>query len=157
MLSGFRLCCPALKNMLCGFIFIYACRLRTCYILLSRLAVITRTAPFQTSTGCWFRPNSYNAKAALLAAQSPWWLERCWPSPWATSSRRFPASSGPLGGIVALLEFTFEAQGVICWEEPTSQPSGSSRRSIENICLLPSREINILESLFICLIYRLWR
>ena len=70
--------------------------------------------------------------------------------------RHFPASSGPLGGIVALLESTFEAQGVIYWEEPTSQRSGSSRRRIENICLPPSREINILESLFICLIYRLF-
>ena len=28
MLPGFKLCCPALRNMLCGFMIIYACRLR---------------------------------------------------------------------------------------------------------------------------------
>ena len=69
--------------------------------------------------------------------------------------RRFRASSGPLEGIVALHESTFESQGDIYSEESTSRGSGSSRRSIENICPSPFREINILELLFTCLIYRL--
>ena len=57
--------------MLLGFIFICACHLRICYILLSRLAVITRTAPFQTLLGVGSRPNSYNAKAVFGCLPAP--------------------------------------------------------------------------------------
>ena len=38
MLPGFKSCCPALKNMLCGFMIFMRATLETFYILLSRLA-----------------------------------------------------------------------------------------------------------------------
>ena len=89
-----------------------------------------------------------------MAAQSPWELER--PSLLGLQVSRFSrASSGPLEGIVALLESTFESQGDIYSEEPTSRGSGSTRRSFENPCPSLFREINILKALFTCLIYHL--
>ena len=36
-----------------------------------RLADITRTTPYSRPTGWGSRPNSYNAKAVFVAAQSP--------------------------------------------------------------------------------------
>ena len=121
----------------------------------AQIGAITRTAPFQTLLGVG------SCQTATMRRQLCW-LHRA-PGDWRDADpllgllvlRHFPASSGPLGGIEALLESSFESQGDIYWEEPTSQRSRSSRGSIENICLSPSREINILESLFICLIYRL--
>ena len=57
--------------MLPGFIFICACHLRICYILLSRLAVITRTAPFQTSTGCGPGQTATTRRQSLWLHRAP--------------------------------------------------------------------------------------
>ena len=99
------------------------------------------------SIGCQFKPNSYNAKAALCGCQDPWRLERPSLSFGLQVLRRFQASSGPLGGIVALLESTFESQGDIPWKNHRlsnpDQPAEASRTSVP----LLLREINILELL----------
>ena len=118
-----------------------------------RLADITRTTPFQTRLGVGPGQTATTRRQSL-------WLPRApgnWKDPLLGLQvlRHFRASSGPLEGIVALHKSTFESQGDIYSEEPTSRGSGSSRRSIENICPSPFREINILELLFTCLIYRL--
>ena len=61
-------------------------------------------------TGCWFRPNSYNAKAALCGCTEPLVIGETLDSLLGLQVLRlFPASSGPLGGTEALLESTFEA------------------------------------------------
>ena len=87
------------------------------YICLDWLAdIITRTAPFQTSIGCRFRPNNYNAIAALCGCTEPLAIWRNPLSPLGYKQKFFQASSGPLGGTEALLESTSEAQGDFPWK-----------------------------------------
>ena len=70
--------------------------------------------------------------------------------------RRFQAYSGPLGGIVALLESTFESQGDIPWKnQRLSGPDQTEEASRTSVPLI-FREINILELLLYLLIYRLF-
>jgi len=71
------------------------------------------------------------------------------------SSEAFRASSGPLGGIVALLESTLESQGDIAWENQRLRATRIKQKKLREHLSLFFREINILEALFTCLIYRL--
>ena len=77
MLSGFKICCLALKIMLCGFkiccpdlYLSVRATLESVYILLSRLALY-EDCTLPDSIGCRFLPNSYNAKAALCGCTVP--------------------------------------------------------------------------------------
>ena len=122
MLCGF-------KNMLLGFIFIYACHLRNWYILLFRLASQRGLHPSRL-VGCWFKSNSYNVKAALCGYQASWRLGETLSLSFGLQAwRGFQASSGPLGGTEALTRVHLQAQGANCWEEPSSQPSGSTEEA----------------------------
>ena len=65
------------------------------YFCLDWLAdIITRTAPFQTSIGCRFRPSNYNAIAALCGCTEPLAIWRNPLSPLGYKQKFFQASSG---------------------------------------------------------------
>ena len=70
------------------------------------------------------------------------------------SSEAFRASSGPLEGIVALLESTLESQGDIARENQRLRVTRIKQKKLREHLSLFFREINILEALFTCLIYR---
>ena len=64
MLCGFKICCPDLYlSMRATLEFVV-------FFCLDWQHNEDCTLP--DFIGCWFTPNSYNVKAALLAAQSPW-------------------------------------------------------------------------------------
>ena len=121
MLCGFKICCPDLKMQSSILLFICACHHRICLYSYAQIGAIRGLHPSRL-IGCWFKAKQLQRGGSSL------WLHRApgnWGnpglSPWATGSEALPASSGPLGGTEALLESTFESQGDICWEEPTSQ------------------------------------
>ena len=122
MLPGFKIMLSGFKNML------YGLKLPDLSCVLSvpmtrnhlyfdaQIGAITRTAPFQTLLGVGSCQTATTRRQLCVAAQCPWWLERPSLSFGLQVLRRFQASSGPLGGIEALLESTFESQGDITWK-----------------------------------------
>ena len=126
MLSDFKICCPAFKIMLCELIYLCA-TLEYGYILLFRLASQRGLHPSRLC-GCCSGQTAITRRQPFVATRPPGDWERPSLSFGLQALRGFQASSGPLGGTEALLESTFESQGDICWEEPRSQPSGSTRR-----------------------------
>ena len=75
-----------------------------------------------------------------MTAQSPWQFGRNPLSLLGLQTEVLPASSGPLGGTEALLEFTSEAQGGIPWKSHRLAIQ-IKQSGTENICLtLPSEK-----------------
>ena len=73
--------------------FIYACRLRIFYILLSRLAgAITRTAPFQTLLGVGSSQTATMLKQPFVAVRTP----GDWRDPLSPLGYKFRGASKPL-------------------------------------------------------------
>ena len=98
-----------------------------------------------------------DAKAALCGCHDPWHFGETPSLSFALQVQRlFQASSGPLGGIVALLESTFESQGDIPWKnQRLSDPDQTEEASRRSVSLI-FREINIWNFSYTCLNYRLF-
>ena len=74
-----------------------------------------------------------------MTAQSTWQFGETLSLSFGLQAEDLPASSGPLGGTEALLEYTSEAQGGFPWKIHRLAIQIKQRRT-ENICLAPPSE-----------------
>ena len=114
-----------------------------------------RTAPFQTLTGAGSGRTAITRRQPFVATRPPGNRERPSLSLFGLQAwRGNQASSGPLGGTEALTRVHPQAQGANCWEEPSTQPSGSTEEASRPSVFLLLEKINVLQFLFTCLIWR---
>ena len=112
------ICCPALKRCCVALklryydLYYLACHLRNFYIHLFRLAELRATAPFQTSSGCQFRPRNYNAIPALCDCTEPLAIWRNPLSPLGYKQRFFQPLQDPLGAQRPSLSSPLRHKGV---------------------------------------------
>ena len=112
MLLGFKICFPDLKLQSSILLFICVCHHRICLYFYAQIGAIRGLHPS--------RLYRVLVRAKQLQREGSLWLHRA-PGDWRDADpllglqvlRCFRASSGPLEGIVALHESTFESQGDI--------------------------------------------
>ena len=163
MLSGFENMLPWLKISCVDYIS-YALSwvlsgplAKICLYFDAQIGAITRTAPFQTLLGVGSSQTATWREGSSLWLSGPLVIGETLSLLWATSSEALPSlfrtswgHSGPPWVHLWVTRWHYS-------EESTPRGSGSSRRSIKNVCPSPFREINILELLFYLFDLSIWR